>query len=126
MECEICQQKFNESKFKPMVLMPCCHTYCSQCLKNLKEKTCPSCRVFIQDSNINWSLLKLVPTEDPIELELRTIVDEQFEITENFQKEFDKIFSIKSNEIRKVRSNLTNRLNHNYISILKQSSGIKI
>ena len=123
MECEICRQKFNENKFKPMVVMPCCHTYCSKCLETWKEKTCPSCRVLIQGSNINWSLLKTVPAEDPVELELKTIVDEQFQITENSQKKFDHIFNVKSNKVRKLKNNLTNRLNHNYSSVLKQSTG---
>ena len=128
MECDICQHKFNDSNFKPMVIIPCCHTICSQCLTKWQEteQTCPNCRGLIQGTNVNWSLLKIVPEEDPTELELRTIALEQFAAAENSQKEFDKHLSIKQNHIQKLNTTLQNQLCRNYSKVIKQATGIYI
>lgn len=64
MECDICLEKFDHSKHKPYCLTPCAHTFCTICVTSLKNKSCPSCNVKIQNSNPNWHSLKLIPESE--------------------------------------------------------------
>jgi hypothetical protein len=64
MDCDICFEKFDQSLNRPMTLIRCCHTICLSCLKNLKEKKCPSCDFTIEDSQTNWSIFKQVAESD--------------------------------------------------------------
>lgn len=66
MNCDICENKFDESDYKPYVLYPCSHTFCINCLNVWTEKTCPNCRLVIQDKNPNWMLMKLIAEIDKI------------------------------------------------------------
>jgi len=59
MDCDICFEKFDQSLNRPMTLIRCCHTICLSCLKNLKEKKCPSCDFTIEDSQTNWSIFQI-------------------------------------------------------------------
>jgi len=80
-----------------MVIIPCCHTYSSHCLTKWQEteKTCSICRGLIEGTNVNWSLLRIVPQDGPIEFELKTFAEKQLEMNEKLQKEFEKHFKIK-------------------------------
>jgi len=68
MNCDICENKFDETNYKPYVLYPCSHTFCIHCLNVWKEKTCPNCRLVIQDKNPNWMLMKLIAEIDKISI----------------------------------------------------------
>lgn len=68
MNCDICENKFDESSYKPYVLYPCSHTFCINCLNVWTEKTCPNCRLVIQDKNPNWMLMKLIAEIDKINI----------------------------------------------------------
>jgi tetratricopeptide (TPR) repeat protein len=61
--CEICMESFNKEEHKPMTLMPCAHTYCFECIEQLKEKVeynCPTCRVSISDAKPNYALINML------------------------------------------------------------------
>lgn len=59
--CNICFLNFDLDKHKPCCLLPCCHTYCQNCIRELKnQKVCPKCSKQITHFNTNWSLLELV------------------------------------------------------------------
>lgn len=74
MNCDICENKFDESDYKPYVLYPCSHTFCINCLNVWAEKTCPNCRLVIQDKNPNWMLMKLIAEIDKINTNSQRIV----------------------------------------------------
>jgi tetratricopeptide (TPR) repeat protein len=61
--CEICFETFNKEEHKPMSLIPCAHTYCFECIEQLKEKAeynCPSCRISISDVKPNYALINML------------------------------------------------------------------
>lgn len=119
MECEICHSTFNHTKKKPMSLYPCFHTFCSKCLDDWKEKTCPNCRLKIKDQNINWTVLKLVPEEDPCQARLKTELDQFLKDAENLKKEFDQMFSSKLKENKNKSNKLNDQINKKYNELLK-------
>jgi hypothetical protein len=58
MECKICFEKYDTEDFKPIVCMPCGHSFCSKCVIQLKE--CSICRTQINDKKTNFSLLEVL------------------------------------------------------------------
>ena len=60
MDCDICFENFDYSEKKPLLLLKCAHTMCLECVTSLVEKKCPSCSSVIEDTQTNWSILKLV------------------------------------------------------------------
>ena len=59
MKCQICFEKFDHSKNKPYVLIPCTHTVCSKCVLSLKETKCPTCSRVFRDKNPNCKHLRI-------------------------------------------------------------------
>ena len=59
--CDICFQKYNHEANKPIIIMPCCHTFCAQCLSRLDQEKCPNCNGWISLKSVNWGLLNLIP-----------------------------------------------------------------
>ncbi len=64
MDCRICFDKYNKSNRKPITLLPCCHTFCMNCLSNLKKSSeylsCPKCRKFIGLFKSNHGILEIL------------------------------------------------------------------
>ena len=60
MNCNKCYAKYNTNDLKPEILWPCCHTFCSRCLSELKEQKCPDCSKQIIDKQINYLGLDLL------------------------------------------------------------------
>lgn len=67
MECKVCFDKYNEFNRRPLVLMPCCHTFCLSCVIKLYSdnyydslNSCPNCREEIQSLKPNYSLIELM------------------------------------------------------------------
>ncbi len=58
MECKICYEKFDTEIHKPMVCMPCGHSFCSNCVIQLKN--CSICRRPIKEKSANFSLLDVL------------------------------------------------------------------
>ncbi|XP_034242629.1 cell wall protein AWA1-like isoform X2 [Thrips palmi] len=52
MECQVCFEKFNAVERRPKVL-PCGHTYCLQCLKELPRQRCPTDRKIFTELPVN-------------------------------------------------------------------------
>lgn len=58
--CKICLIEYNSTNQKPITLMLCGHTFCLNCvnqLKTLKEYICPTCREEIISEKPNYALL---------------------------------------------------------------------
>ncbi|CAL4113710.1 unnamed protein product [Meganyctiphanes norvegica] len=74
-KCEICFHPFNIIKRRPRCL-PCGHSFCSLCLKEIVNQniiTCPTCRQFyeidqLKEIPINYSVEKLLGIDNGIEL----------------------------------------------------------
>jgi hypothetical protein len=58
MECKICFEKYDTEDLKPIVCMPCGHSFCSICVVQLKD--CSICRRSIKDKSPNYSLLEVL------------------------------------------------------------------
>ena len=58
MECKICYEKFDTEIHKPIVCMPCGHSFCYNCVIQLKD--CSICRRPIKDKSPNFSLLEVL------------------------------------------------------------------
>ncbi len=41
--CEKCKNKFDYDKFRRIIIRPCLHVCCWQCLKQSIEQKCPKC-----------------------------------------------------------------------------------
>ncbi len=46
-ECSLCIESYDESKRKPLCLVPCGHTLCKHCTNQLVSNECPFCRLKI-------------------------------------------------------------------------------
>jgi hypothetical protein len=58
MNCNICSQNYDKLERKPYILYPCCHTYCHECLSNLKS--CPHCSLSIESKKENIAFLDIL------------------------------------------------------------------
>jgi len=75
--CEICFSEFNHHKNKPLIIIPCCHSFCDSCLNQIKQK-CPKCSSCIKMKSVNWSLLNIIPESTYREVDNKTISNEWF------------------------------------------------
>jgi len=68
MDCRICFDKYNKFNRKPITLLPCCHTFCMNCLINLKKSSenliCPKCRKFIGLFKPNYAILEILAAKN--------------------------------------------------------------
>lgn len=62
MDCKVCFEKYDKFEHKPIVIMPCGHTFCQRCLFDLKNKAfiCPTCRQEIKSKKPNYDLLEVL------------------------------------------------------------------
>jgi len=58
--CNVCYYNYDHFEKKPLVLIPCCHSFCELCLSQIKLK-CPTCNTGIVMKSVNWSLLHIIP-----------------------------------------------------------------
>jgi hypothetical protein len=59
-ECPICYRLMNNFDMKPMVLSPCGHTFCKNCLDQLYLKRCSICRLTYTNCIPNRSLMEMI------------------------------------------------------------------
>jgi len=43
-KCGICFETMADSEHEPMIVVPCGHCFCKNCLKLLSKQQCPTCR----------------------------------------------------------------------------------
>ncbi|XP_034256435.1 uncharacterized protein LOC117654237 isoform X2 [Thrips palmi] len=60
MECDVCMQHFDSEERRPKVL-PCGHTYCISCLRQLPAKQCPVDKKVFQLDNLSDNYKLLTP-----------------------------------------------------------------
>jgi hypothetical protein len=71
MECKICYEKFDNVIHKPIVCVPCGHSFCSKCVIQLKA--CSICRRHIKEKSTNFSLLEILEQSESGRQSSRTI-----------------------------------------------------
>lgn len=54
--CPVCHDVFSQ----PMILNPCSHTFCQNCIASLLTNQCPLCRSEIADYRLNLALNSLI------------------------------------------------------------------
>jgi len=61
MNCKLCFRAWDTDLIRPEVLLPCAHTFCSECLNQLSDSlSCPDCGNLICDRKINSAVFELV------------------------------------------------------------------
>lgn len=58
MNRDLCNQTYNDSIFKPQIILPCCHTFCSKCLGDATKNERPGCGRVITELHTNITVLK--------------------------------------------------------------------
>lgn len=58
--CKVCFQVYGTDKNRPYCILPCCHTFCNECVIKLTERNCPSCRSPFTETKVNWELYETV------------------------------------------------------------------
>jgi len=86
--CNICFEKYDKSFRQPIILMFCGHTFCSQCINELKQQKylCPTCRETIVREKTNFALLEALD-----DLETSHLSQEQMEKVEDKLISSDKL-----------------------------------
>lgn len=98
MQCKICLENFDQSKHLPYCLLPCCHSFCINCL--LKQSAlfiaCPNCNTEISGKSPNWDLKELIPESeyDKLKSQLQQALNE----VNDLKKQCDKLRGIKTEE----------------------------
>ena len=66
LNCKICLEDFNNSNHKPIIVMQCGHTFCLECVKQLKKQEfiCPNDREPITNQKPNYALLDFLNFKD--------------------------------------------------------------
>jgi hypothetical protein len=91
LKCSICLIKYNETSHKPVVLVSCGHTICEMCVI-LCSNRCPSCRLTIESTVVNWTLMNImrsftdIPTPSDSD-QIKSLLDQ----TDLYINEFDHV-----------------------------------
>lgn len=56
MNCKICFENYDKINHKPIILLPCAHSFCSFCASQLQN--CSTCRQFIAGRKPNYDLIE--------------------------------------------------------------------
>ena len=115
--CEICEESYNEDTKRPLIIFPCGHTYCSECLNQIENKICPQCRRSIEQTITNFSVLSQIGGEkksDLIVTDIKKRLDEFELVKESFEIILKKMeFKLKEANTRlKKNTNAESKLLH--------------
>ena len=134
-DCIICFEKYNDSNRKPLVLIPCGHTICGECLESIDK--CPTCRENIERTVENWDLIPSHDTRPSVPPQMSSINDQNkdplwvslrkylvIDVDEK-KKELFKALQEKQNEQQNkanvIKSKIQDEANHKIESILKKT-----
>ena len=78
-KCPICLQRYSND-VKPLILQPCCHGVCEDCMEKYRESTegetkCPKCREIIIEEKPNYDMIDMMPDEYETRLWAQKLVD---------------------------------------------------
>jgi len=121
MSCKKCLNKFNKINRQPFILIPCGHTFCSQCINDFQS--CYNCLSDINNKILNQDLFDLLNQDLYNLLSQR----EAKEIISKTKEEIDTLMSKQKAliiSITKDGTHLTNQLNQ--IKTKKKQNEIKL
>ena len=117
-ECEICYQ--TQLLHYNKITLPCKHELCNNCLKNLRNETCPFCRTpfrkleyiktenvpnIIQNISINITIDYFIQTEELVSQREHIEINYEQRI-KNYEKKYKYFLSKdEKNKRRKIRKN---------------------
>jgi hypothetical protein len=113
-ECIVCFDPFDANKHQPMMLVDCGHSLCSSCLTSWSDKTCPLCRVYIENKPmLNRLVLSM--------LEKTTIIDRLVEENACLKK----ALRVREQKVERLKEKIEykqemNKANVEYVSNLVQ------
>jgi len=124
MNCEICQDQFDLAEKRPLVLMPCIHSYCSECINKLKESKCPNCRQPFYLTKPNWTLFKLLPESrvDKLKQNIKNYSSQIESLKEQFRLNLEEKF----NENRIKLNRLNNQIFEKTFELINKVSIIQL
>ena len=62
-ECEICANDYDSDFHRPMVLVPCGHTFCAACIERLDNEECPYDRKTFTAKMPNWEVERAISSK---------------------------------------------------------------
>ncbi len=133
MNCAICFNPFDHSKFKPFTLS-CPHTICISCINQLVVKKCPTCNKIITIYNPNLALLDLIPESEYDLMKKETLKrlsqtieanNELNKVKEKKLQEFLTQIKIINENISNVTSSLIDKLLTNQTKLFRESNSLE-
>lgn len=78
-KCPVCLQRYSVD-VKPMIVQPCCHGICEECMERCRELSedetrCPKCREVIIEEKPNYDMIDMLPEEYETRLWAQKLVD---------------------------------------------------
>lgn len=82
-KCPVCLNHYS-NKVKPVILQPCCHGCCANCVteyrriseeNNEQDITCPRCREVVIEEKPNYDLLEMLPEEENKDMWVEKLLD---------------------------------------------------
>ena len=104
MNCKICCELYNNCEHRPIVLMPCGHSYCSKCVSILKQEypvNCPICREEVRLDKPNYELIETLDNKHQLELDLQATNMGLKKVLKNVYKVINKQISLQFDELRR-------------------------
>lgn len=119
MNCQICLNPFDHSKFKPYSLS-CPHTVCISCINSLIAKECPNCKTEITIFNPNLALLELIPESsyDKLKKELFTLLCETSELKSKVDADREQKLKVDCSKVKETKEQIKSETKY-LIEILK-------
>lgn len=124
MNCDICFEFYNKDERRPMTILPCTHTFCYQCLNELKKLKykCPKCKKHITNEIPCYALLNLMDMKSDVYSEFKQQIYERVkdikETQEQLRSECEFKLEQTSNEISSIKSEINKRTSK-LISLVK-------
>jgi hypothetical protein len=128
MECFICLEKYDNNQRKPHTMYPCSHTICLDCLNNLTDRTCPSCRSRINDNKPNYALIDLIceskNSKESVPSKLNSL-DQIISQVESVQQQLDLAYQSKLSQINEKFNNIRNNISLRASQLISEADFIE-
>lgn len=131
-ECEICLNRYDHSKYLPQLISPCMHVACFACL--VKTEFCPHCLNKFTSKQTSWKLVELIPESnyDKLKLNLKQLIEDiakyKTEFSLEHNKQIDKnIFKMNQlrNDISEASARLTEQIRLNKKKLLEETKNLE-
>lgn len=127
MNCKICYEKYDKENHKPITLMPCGHSLCTNCLVELKKQflvICPACRNAVSCDKPNYDLIDLLDlnTKTDVKVSIRRSINRELKEFKEMFKEFcshSERITQESLNYTNALKNLINQKSNEWINVIQ-------